>query len=95
MHELVLQKGDSIVIPEHKSKQRLVMDWEQHLGARPKVRYFAELKPLPTEESSDPGPGGRTKSASGAISAGGAKAAWFKDSEGNILALVQPLSAAA
>ena len=36
-----------------------------------------------------------TKSASGAISAGGAKAAWFKDTEGNILALVQPLSAAA
>ena len=32
-----------------------------------------------------------TKSASGAISAGGAKAAWFKDTEGNILALVQPL----
>src|SRR4029453_2291656 len=32
-----------------------------------------------------------TKSASGAISAGGAKAAWFKDTEGNILSLVQPL----
>jgi catechol 2,3-dioxygenase-like lactoylglutathione lyase family enzyme len=31
------------------------------------------------------------KSASGAITAGGAKAAWFKDSEGNILALVQSL----
>lgn len=29
------------------------------------------------------------KSASGAITAGGAKAAWFKDSEGNIMALVQ------
>lgn len=32
-----------------------------------------------------------TKSASGAITAGGAKAAWFKDTEGNILALVQSL----
>jgi predicted enzyme related to lactoylglutathione lyase len=32
-----------------------------------------------------------TKSASGAITAGGAKAAWFKDTEGNILALVQAL----
>jgi catechol 2,3-dioxygenase-like lactoylglutathione lyase family enzyme len=32
------------------------------------------------------------KSASGAITAGGAKAAWFKDSEGNIMALVQELS---
>jgi predicted enzyme related to lactoylglutathione lyase len=32
------------------------------------------------------------KSRSGAISAGGAKAAWFKDSEGNIMALIQDLS---
>ena len=32
-----------------------------------------------------------TKSASGAITAGGAKAAWFKDSEGNIMALIQTL----
>jgi predicted enzyme related to lactoylglutathione lyase len=31
------------------------------------------------------------KSPSGAITAGGAKAAWFKDSEGNIMALVQSL----
>jgi hypothetical protein len=30
-------------------------------------------------------------SPSGAITAGGAKAAWFKDSEGNILAIVQVL----
>ena len=29
------------------------------------------------------------KSPSGAITAGGAKAAWFKDTEGNILAIVQ------
>ena len=36
-------------------------------------------------------PGAR--SPSGAVSAGGAKAAWFKDSEGNILALVQSLAA--
>jgi hypothetical protein len=27
----------------------------------------------------------------GIATAGGAKAAWFRDSEGNILALVQPL----
>ena len=31
------------------------------------------------------------KSPSGAITAGGAKAAWFKDSEGNIMALIQNL----
>ena len=29
------------------------------------------------------------KSPSGVVTAGGAKAAWFKDSEGNILAIVQ------
>jgi predicted enzyme related to lactoylglutathione lyase len=32
------------------------------------------------------------KSASGAITAGGAKAAWFKDTEGNILAIIQMLA---
>jgi len=31
------------------------------------------------------------KSPSGAITAGGAKAAWFRDTEGNILALIQSL----
>jgi hypothetical protein len=29
------------------------------------------------------------KSLEGAITAGGAKAAWFKDSEGNIMALIE------
>ena len=29
------------------------------------------------------------KSASGVVTAGGAKAAWFKDSEGNIMAIIQ------
>ena len=33
------------------------------------------------------------RSPSGAITAGGAKAAWFKDSEGNILAIIQDVSA--
>ena len=31
------------------------------------------------------------KSPAGALTAGGAKAAWFKDSEGNIMALIQSL----
>lgn len=35
------------------------------------------------------------RSAEGAITAGDAKAAWFKDSEGNILALVEDLPAPA
>jgi predicted enzyme related to lactoylglutathione lyase len=34
------------------------------------------------------------RSPQGAITAGGAKAAWFKDSEGNIMALIEDLSAA-
>ena len=33
------------------------------------------------------------KSAEGAITAGGAKAAWFKDSEGNIMALIEEVPA--
>ncbi|MEJ8838173.1 VOC family protein [Ramlibacter sp. AN1133] len=41
-------------------------------------------------EQYDDMPGER--SAQGAITAGGAKAAWFRDSEGNIMALVQTLS---
>ena len=32
------------------------------------------------------------RSPQGAVTAGGAKAAWFKDSEGNIMALIQTLS---
>ena len=32
------------------------------------------------------------RSAAGAITAGGAKAAWFKDSEGNIMALIQDIA---
>jgi catechol 2,3-dioxygenase-like lactoylglutathione lyase family enzyme len=40
-------------------------------------------------ETYDDMPGER--SPSGAVTAGGAKAAWFKDSEGNILALIQDL----
>ena len=32
------------------------------------------------------------RSPSGAITAGGAKAAWFKDTEGNILAIIQDVS---
>ena len=52
-------------------------------------REIAELKRrgVAFEDYDMPG----EKSPSGAITAGGAKAAWFKDPEGNILALIQPL----
>ena len=66
-HELVLQKGDSIRIPELPKPQRLLEDWLRRSGAKPDARYFADLKPLPPKESenADPGPGARSKSASG------------------------------
>ena len=64
-HELVLQKGDSIHIPELTKPQRLLEDWLRRTGARPQARYFAELNPLPAEGSSDPGPGARSKGPTG------------------------------
>jgi len=50
-------------------------------------REVAELKArgVTFEDYDMPG----EKSASGILTAGGAKAAWFKDSEGNIMAVVQ------
>jgi predicted enzyme related to lactoylglutathione lyase len=52
-------------------------------------REMAELKArgVVFEDYDLPG----DKSPSGALTAGGAKAAWFKDTEGNILAVVQPV----
>jgi len=50
-------------------------------------REIAELKARGVAFENYDMPGERTPS--GAIIAGGAKAAWFKDSEGNILALIQ------
>jgi len=49
-------------------------------------REVAELKSRGVELEHYDMPGA---SASGIVTAGGAKAAWFKDSEGNILALIQ------
>lgn len=65
-HELVLQKGDSVHVPEKRKPQRLLADWMQWQGARPEVRYLAELTPLPTESESDAGPGARRKDERGA-----------------------------
>jgi len=50
-------------------------------------REVAELKARGVEFESYDMPG--EKSPSGVVTAGGAKAAWFRDSEGNILAIVQ------
>ena len=50
-------------------------------------REVAELKARGVEFENYNMPG--EKSPSGVLTGGGAKAAWFKDSEGNILAIVQ------
>ena len=52
-------------------------------------REIAELKSRGVTFEHYPMEG--TRSPSGAITADGAKAAWFKDTEGNILALIQPV----
>ena len=78
-HELVLQKGDNIRIPELGRPQRLLEDWMRRSGAKPAARYFADLKPLPPAEganasgstTADAGPGERSKSASGEWLRGG------------------------
>lgn len=64
-HELVLQKGDAIPVPDKPQPQRLVPDWMQYQGARPKATFFAELTPVADGEGGDPGPGARSKSATG------------------------------
>jgi hypothetical protein len=51
-------------------------------------REVAELKSRGVAFEGYDVPGGR-KSPSGVVSAGGAKAPWFKDSEGNIVAIIE------
>lgn len=65
VHELVLQKGDSIKVPEKGKPQRLLEDWMQWVGVRPTARWFAEFRPLPRAEGADVGPGARSKDAKG------------------------------
>jgi hypothetical protein len=66
VHELVLQKGDRVRLPERSGKlYRLQEDWMQRMGPRPAVRYLAELTPQPMKSGEDPGPGARKKVAGG------------------------------
>jgi hypothetical protein len=60
-HELVLQKGDRIHVPERRRQFRLLEDWASWVGSRPHVRWTAALRPLPMEGSDDAGPGARWK----------------------------------
>ncbi|MDP7016373.1 MAG: transglutaminase-like domain-containing protein [Pirellulaceae bacterium] len=63
-HELVLQKGDRIQVPEKRKRQRLLSDWMQWQGVRPQVTYIGELIPV-AEKDADPGPGRRRKEENG------------------------------
>ncbi len=65
VHELVIQKGDRIRVPERNKIYRLLEDWLQWSGRKPQARYLAEVIPLPPEPGGDPGPGARRKSPSG------------------------------
>ena len=61
VHELVLQKGDEIRIPEQKQPVRFAHDWVQWKGAKPRVQYTGVLTPIPNQAGADPGPGGWIK----------------------------------
>jgi hypothetical protein len=65
VHELVLQKGDRVQVPERHKQMRLLEDWTRYAGRRPTIRYTADLKPLADSEGGDPGPGARRKDEKG------------------------------
>ncbi len=64
-HELVLQKGDRVHVPEQHRSFRLLEDWLHCGGKKPAARYIAELVPQPATEGADAGPGARRKEADG------------------------------
>jgi len=64
-HELVLQKGDRIQVAERRKQFRLLEDWIRCSGSRPRVRFTAELTPLPPTPDGDAGPGARRKDEKG------------------------------
>jgi hypothetical protein len=64
-HELVLQKGDRVRVPEQRGLFRLTEDWAQFAGSKPKVRWNADLTPEPPRSQDDAGPGARRKDAKG------------------------------
>jgi hypothetical protein len=64
-HELVLQKGDRIRVPEQRGLFRLTEDWAQFVGSKPQVRWNADVTPQPPSKDDDPGPGARRKDKKG------------------------------
>ena len=70
VHELVLQKGDRIHVPERGKYFRLQEDWMQWGGRRPRARFTGKLLPQPSKTSADAGPGAG-KSGERRVEAGG------------------------
>ena len=63
MHEIVLQKGDRVPLPDRQTV-RLVYDYVRCLGKRPEVFFTANLTPV-AEGDQDAGPGARQKQKNG------------------------------
>lgn len=61
VHELVLQKGDRVQVPERHRQFRLLEDWTRWSGHGPRPRYTGELKPVADTSGGDAGPGARSK----------------------------------
>ncbi len=64
-HELILQKGDRVYVPERRRHFRLLDDWARWSGAAPEIHWTAELVPQPSQLGEDPGPGARRKDGQG------------------------------
>ena len=61
VHELVIQKGDRVKVPEQRATFRLLEDWLRSTGRMPAANYVAELTPLAPKMGGDAGPGSRRK----------------------------------
>ena len=64
VHEVVLQKGDNIRIPQQRKKVRLVYDHFQCKGRKPKLEFTMSIKPV-ANSGKDAGPGAREKMPNG------------------------------
>jgi hypothetical protein len=62
---MVIQKGDSVPVPEQSKPQRLLADWMQWSGGKPDVRFQASIKPIAASPGEDAGPGSREKDKKG------------------------------
>lgn len=64
-HEVILQKGDIVPIPQNGKKVRLLYDHYRCRGRKPKLEYTASIKPVASSSEKEVGPGERRKLANG------------------------------